>query len=54
MTDALQIPITTPGADAAAQSLRSVALALGGVGNKATSAAFSFNEIRAAVEPLSR
>ena len=52
MTDALQIPVTTPGADAAAQALRSVASALGGVSDKATSTAFSFNQIRAAVTSL--
>lgn len=51
MTQGVEIPITTPGGAQAEATLRGISGALAGVGDaaKATSAAFSFNEIRTAL-----
>ena len=50
--DSINIPIATPGADAAAQALNRVAASIGDMTLKATSSALSFNEIRQAVTSL--
>ena len=50
--DQINIPIATPGADAAAQALNRVAASLGDMTSKATSSAISFNQIRLAVTSL--
>lgn len=49
MAEGIVVPISTPGADKAAQDLNRVSDALGKIGDGATKSAFSFNQIRQAL-----